>query len=70
MVNCPKCGRSLAPSGEVESHGAESGDVYQCLECVRVVDMGGEGFEIALTFMLDERGRPFDPADPDADLSG
>lgn len=69
-VPCPKCGRSLDPCGEVESDEPSlAGEVYQCPECVQSVDFAGETTELALTFMLDERGRPYDPADPDADLS-
>lgn len=69
-VQCPKCGRSCETVGVVESdEPALAGEVYECPECVRHVEMGGETVELALVFMLDDRGRPFHPADPDADLS-
>lgn len=69
-VQCPKCGRSCEAVGVVESdEPALAGEVYQCPECRVRVDFAGETMDLPLTFMLDDRGRPFDPADPDADLS-
>ena len=46
----------------------ESVPVFQCDECVMIVDFAGEEAEVALTFALDEQGHPFDPADPDREL--
>ena len=68
MVKCPKCGRKLRASGVLDFDGREL-PTYQCDECLRVVEFLGERQEVALTFVLGEDGRPFDPADPDADLS-
>jgi hypothetical protein len=69
---CPKCGRELPASGAVVIDGT-SLSVFQCGECLRVVDFMGQRQEVALTFAVapgpDGRLRPFDPADPDADLS-
>jgi hypothetical protein len=69
---CPKCGRILQQSGEAT---VSCGDgtqlvvpVFQCDECLMNFDFGGESMEIALTFALDEKGQPFDPADPEGKL--
>jgi endogenous inhibitor of DNA gyrase (YacG/DUF329 family) len=64
---CPKCGRTLVQSGELESEGRIY-PTFQCEECVVTVDFLGETTEIALTFALDKEGQPFDPADPDGRL--
>ena len=72
-VPCPKCGRPLAPAGEVTVRippcGEQTFPTYQCDECLRTVQMFGEPVEIALTFCVDEQGRPFDPAEPDGKLT-
>lgn len=62
-IPCPKCGRPLDPSGEAVCDG-ETFPVYQCPECVTRTEIMGEPFDVALTFCLDSRGRPFDPASP------
>lgn len=64
---CPHCGRSLEQTGTVTSEG-RTRPVYQCDDCIVRADFGGEPFELNLTFCLDERGRPFDPATPDGSL--
>jgi hypothetical protein len=64
---CPKCGRQLQQSGETTIDD-QTYPVFQCDECVATVDIGGEPFVVALTFALDDRGRPFDPASPDGSL--
>jgi len=63
-VACPKCGRPLAPSGEL-SAGDASAAVYQCEECTMTGDLLGESIEVALTFVLDAAGRPIDSATGD-----
>ena len=64
---CPKCGRSLRPSGELSVDGVAV-PTYQCDECLVEVDFLGERTEQALTFAVDAHGRVFDPADPDGEL--
>ena len=49
---CPKCGRTLQPSGEL-TVGGRTLDVYQCDECLTRDDFAGEAFESALTFARD-----------------
>ena len=63
-VACPKCGRSLQPSGTVTVEG-RTRPVYQCDECVVPTDIGGETFDAALTFYVDEGGRPINPESSD-----
>lgn len=67
MTKCPKCNRSLRPSGELTVDGARM-PVYSCGECLVTVEFCGEPFEAALTFCLNEKGEPFDPAAPDGKL--
>ena len=64
---CPKCGRTLQRSGEVEIEGAAF-PVFQCDECIVEAEMFGEPFEAALTFAVDADGNPFDPATEDGEL--
>jgi hypothetical protein len=64
---CPKCGRLLPQSGDTTVED-QTFPVFQCDECLTTVDIGGAPFEIALTFALDDQGRPFDPASPDGSL--
>lgn len=56
-IPCPKCGRSLAPAGEVDD-GRTVKPVYQCDECLTVGELFGKPFELPLTFTLDENGNP------------
>jgi hypothetical protein len=67
---CPKCNRSLAPSGEVTIGVSPSRTflTYQCDECTALVTMFGEPQEVALTFCVDEHGHAFDPATPEGKL--
>jgi hypothetical protein len=62
-VPCPKCGRQLAPDGELTilDH---SFPVYTCEECVVRGDFLGEplDLDLNLTFCINAEGRPFDPA--------
>jgi hypothetical protein len=64
---CPKCGRKLQRSGEVEVEDATF-PVFQCDECIVQVEMYGEPFESALTFAVDAEGKPFDPASESGEL--
>ncbi len=64
---CPKCGRRRTRSGEVEIEGTTF-PVFQCDECISQVEMFGEPVEAALTFAVDARGQPFDPASEDGEL--
>jgi len=66
-VPCPKCGRPLAPAGEL-TVGDRIFPSYQCDECLMQVEMFGTRQEVALTFCVDAQGRPFDPATPDGKL--
>lgn len=71
-VACPKCSRQLAPAGETTLRHDDGREekflVYQCDECLVEHDLFGEKTEMALTFALDGRGRPVDPADPEKPL--
>ena len=60
---CPRCGRLLLQSGEAVVEDFRL-PVFQCDECRVEVDLAGDKAEAALTFTLDEDGRPFDPASP------
>jgi hypothetical protein len=64
---CPKCGRTLQRSGEVEVEDVTF-PVFQCDECVVETEMYGEPFETALTFAVDAAGKPFDPASDTGEL--
>lgn len=64
---CPKCNRLLTRSGEAEVEGAVF-PVFQCDECIVETKMFGEPVEVALTFAVDEEGKPFDPATEDGEL--
>ena len=62
---CPKCGRMLPQTGEVQTDGGSPRPVYECPECVVEGELFGEKFEGALTFWLDEDGKPqYPPASP------
>ncbi len=37
--------------------------VFQCDTCTKKVQMFGETVEVALTFVVNEKGEPVDPAD-------
>lgn len=64
---CPKCGRSLQPSGEITDETGATYPTYQCDECIKVADVFGKKMELHLTFMVKD-GQPFDPAEPDGVL--
>jgi hypothetical protein len=64
---CPKCGRTLTRSGEVEVEGADF-PVFQCDECVTPWTVEGEVFDTAFTFAVDADGNPFDPAADEGEL--
>ena len=59
---CPGCGELLLQTGEVVIDGRVTLPTFQCDRCVVTRPMFGE---MALTFMLGEDGKPFDPCDPD-----
>jgi hypothetical protein len=63
---CPKCGRRLQRSGEVEVEGAAL-PVFQCDECTNPWEVEGEVFDTAFTFAVDAQGKPFDPAAEDGE---
>ena len=65
---CPKCGRRLERSGEIQFDGIAY-PVFQCDECLVETEMFGEPIEVALTFAVNEDGRPFDPATDSGELS-
>jgi hypothetical protein len=62
-VPCPKCGRSLAPAGELTVLDSTF-PVYTCDECVFRGDFLGQplDMDLPLTFCINSAGRPFDPA--------
>lgn len=53
---CPKCNRNIRQSGEVTINDGEGNSVtlpeFQCEECIRTVEMFGEKYEAALTFLV------------------
>jgi hypothetical protein len=49
MVVCPKCNRRLLIAGQLTLLDAVE-RVYQCDECLEVVEIFGQPFEVALTF--------------------
>jgi hypothetical protein len=64
---CPKCGRTLTRSGEVEVEGTAF-PVFQCDECITPWKVEGEVFDTALTFAVDADGKPFDASGEGGDL--
>jgi hypothetical protein len=68
-VPCPKCKRALAASGVVAVDGGAELPVYQCDECLVPGEALGVQMELALTFYIDELGRPVNPTAPDEPLS-
>jgi transcription elongation factor Elf1 len=65
--HCPKCNRLLRRSGEVEIENTTF-PVFQCDECSMPFDFGGQMIDSALTFAVDAKGQPFDPASADGKL--
>ena len=59
-MQCPKCKLDLEPSGELDVDG-EPFVVYQCDQCTRPWEVGGETFDAALTFAVDASGSMIDP---------
>lgn len=55
-------------SGQLQIGADVTLPTFQCDECIKVVTFLGERMEVALTFALDRRGQPFDPAEPDGRL--
>ena len=64
VANCPKCGREVVACGTLAIGGVEA-PVYQCPECLMPSSSFGE---VGLTFCIDAKGRPVDPAEPDKPL--
>jgi hypothetical protein len=60
--SCPRCNRLLEAAGVITFQGREFPS-YQCDECLKTVDLFGEKMQVALTFCVDDQGKPFDPAD-------
>lgn len=60
---CPRCNRSLEPSGEIMMEG-NTFLTYQCDECIVPWKVGDTTFEAAYTFAVDADGTPFDPNRP------
>ena len=61
--HCPTCSALLERSGVVAING-EDFPVFQCDTCTKPAVIFGETFEVAITFLVDKAGRPFNPADP------
>ena len=59
-IPCPKCKKSLEPSGEINADG-QAMTVYQCDDCVELWEFDGAKFPAALTFAVDREGRLFNP---------
>jgi len=55
-------GEELAGEGGLAAAGGADDDG------LTTVDFAGQKVEIALTFCVDQEGRPFDPADPEGKL--
>ena len=66
-VECPKCGRQLAPAGAL-SIGEVATPVYSCPECLTRATVGDEQIEVPLTFFVGPGGRPVDLAHPSDDI--
>ena len=64
---CPRCGRRLPRSGEVEIEGTTF-PVFLCNECMTHWTVEGGEFDVAYTFAVDAEGKPFDPAAEDGNL--
>lgn len=60
LFPCPKCGRSLQPSGEltVDEGSVTNFPTYQCDECLVPRDVFGTMMDLPLTFYLDANGKP------------
>jgi DNA-directed RNA polymerase subunit RPC12/RpoP len=61
VYHCPKCSRSLTPSGTLSIDGEDAATIFQCDECLQKVDMMGETWEVAFTFAVRADGSWFDP---------
>jgi len=59
-MQCPRCKIELSPEGAID-FGDQHLTVYQCEQCIRPWEFGGQTFEVALTFAVDSDGRLFDP---------
>ena len=66
-VNCPKCGRLVAPQGEVTVRGAVL-PLYCCPECLTRRTFMGDFMETGLVFLVGPDGKPFDPVNPDGEI--
>ena len=64
---CPKCNRTLRLTGEL-TVGGRTFPAFSCDECIVDREFDGEMFPMSLTFCVDDKGQPFDPADPDGRL--
>lgn len=61
-IPCPKCSRSLPPSGELTIE-SQVFPVYQCDECFVQRDVFGEMMDLPFTFYLNADGQPVDATD-------
>jgi hypothetical protein len=66
-TDCPKCGRSLAPLGEVTFHNQPM-PLYGCPECITRRRVKGKVVELPLTFLLTPHGHPIDPANANGEI--
>jgi uncharacterized Zn finger protein len=60
--HCPKCGSEIESAGVIHTNGQDC-SVFQCDSCVIVKPIFGRPFDVALTFAVNDAGRPFDPVD-------
>ena len=60
--HCPGCGAQLESVGTMTLGDCEC-SVFQCDTCVVSKPICGEPFDVALTFAVNDAGKPFDPAD-------
>ncbi len=61
--HCPGCSRRLERCGAIFVDG-EQFPVFQCDDCTKSESIFGERFDIALTFYVNGKGEPVDPAAP------
>lgn len=62
---CPRCGRLLVQTGEALVEDVPL-PVFRCDECRVELEVADDKAEGALTFTLDEDGRPFGDSAPNA----
>lgn len=67
--HCPRCSRLLRVSGSVTVDGEAALPVFQCDECLSVVQAFGDSIEVAFTFVVRPDGSWIEPAAEPSDPS-